>query len=122
MVKQVIVMRKDLKVRRGKECSQAAHASISWLAKRVVAGHPIAFSRLEMEWLTGPFTKICLQVDSEAELRAVYDAAVKADIEAHLIVDNGQTEFNGVPTPTCCAIGPNADTDIDAITGYLKLY
>lgn len=34
-VKQVIVMRKDLNMRRGKEISQGAHASSMWLVNRV---------------------------------------------------------------------------------------
>jgi len=34
-VKQVIVIRRDLKMRRGKECAQAAHASMMWLTKRI---------------------------------------------------------------------------------------
>lgn len=121
-------------MRRGKEIAQGSHASMAWLAKRVIrylAGErhvdsallcDLSLSDAEREWLGRPFTKICLQVDSEAALRAVYDAAVAADLVADLIVDNGQTEFNGVPTPTCCAIGPAPAEAIDAITGSLKLY
>jgi PTH2 family peptidyl-tRNA hydrolase len=36
-------------------------------------------------------------------------------------VDAGLTEFNGVPTKTCIAIGPNWSDEIDEITGHLKL-
>lgn len=38
-----------------------------------------------------------------------------------LIVDNGKTEFNGVKTPTCLAIGPAEDVDLEPVTGHLKL-
>lgn len=38
------------------------------------------------------------------------------------ITDVGRTEFNGVPTITALAIGPNKSEDIDKITGHLKLY
>lgn len=38
-VKQVIVIRKDLKMRRGKECAQAAHAAMSWLVERMMGRH-----------------------------------------------------------------------------------
>lgn len=121
-------------MRRGKEIAQGSHASMAWLAKRVMkylagARHvdsallcDLPLSDAEREWLGRPFTKICLQVDSEAALRAVYDAAVAAGLVADLIVDNGQTEFNGVPTPTCCAIGPDVVPLIDSVTGHLKLY
>ena len=38
-----------------------------------------------------------------------------------LCVDAGRTEFHGVPTATCCAIGPDWPERIDPITGHLKL-
>ena len=38
-----------------------------------------------------------------------------------MIVDAGLTEFNGVPTKTCIAIGPANPDDIDEITKHLKL-
>ena len=33
--KQVIVMRRDLGMRRGKEIAQGAHASMIWLSRRI---------------------------------------------------------------------------------------
>lgn len=131
-VKQVIVIRKDLKMRRGKEIAQGAHASMAWLAKRVkevdteyadgkyVGGFPLTHE--EDIWLSGSFTKITLQVDSEEALMAVYEAAKATDLEVHLITDSGATEFNGVPTRTCLAIGPDRSSVIDKITANLKLY
>jgi len=40
--KQVIVIRRDLKMRRGKEIAQGAHASTAWLAERVLGHGPLA--------------------------------------------------------------------------------
>ena len=34
--KQVIVIRRDLRMRRGKEIAQGAHASMAWLRQRVM--------------------------------------------------------------------------------------
>ena len=53
-VKQVIVMRKDLKMRRGKEIAQGAHASMAFLAKKALAGQ--AFTEVERA-----FTKFCVR-------------------------------------------------------------
>jgi peptidyl-tRNA hydrolase, PTH2 family len=39
----------------------------------------------------------------------------------YLITDAGHTEFKGVPTKTCLAIGPNDVDEIDVVTGHLKL-
>jgi PTH2 family peptidyl-tRNA hydrolase len=118
--KQVIVMRRDLGMRRGKEIAQGAHASMIWLALRIRQPGYI-FTETERRWLDGAFTKVCVRVDSEAELRAVVQKAKEAGVMAHFCVDAGRTEFHGVPTPTCCAIGPDFADRIDPITGHLKL-
>ena len=118
--KQVIVMRRDLGMRRGKEIAQGAHAAMIWLADRIrqPGGD---FTEAERRWLDGAFTKVCVRVDSEEELLEVVRAAREAGLTAHLVVDAGRTEFHGVPTPTCCAVGPDFAERIDPITGHLKL-
>jgi peptidyl-tRNA hydrolase, PTH2 family len=74
------------------------------------------------EWVETGTTKICLQVQSEEELLSLYQAALKAGLEAYLVKDAGRTEFKGVETYTAVAIGPNQSEAIDKITGHLKLY
>ena len=127
--KQVIVIRRDLRMRRGKEIAQGAHASMAWLRQRVQpvlrpAGHPdrLAFSEAEREWLDGSLRKVTVKVGSEAELLAVFEKAVGAGLVVHLITDRGLTEFGGVPTHTCLGIGPDYDDRIDPVTGDLELY
>jgi PTH2 family peptidyl-tRNA hydrolase len=117
-IKQVIVMRKDLNMRKGKMCAQAAHASIHFTVGLIM--DDIGPSRLQIEWLTQGMTKICVGVNSEAELIDIYDKAEAAGLTVHLITDAGLTEFDG-PTKTCLAIGPNRAEHIDEITGELKL-
>lgn len=137
--KQVIVMRKDLNMRKGKMAAQAAHASMKVLLDRITeksrlgelfgtAPIPeeeqvltIQISHVMNEWLMGKFTKICVSVDSEEELIRIYQEAHEAGLEVAMIIDSGLTEFNGEPTRTCIAIGPNYSEDIDKITGDLKL-
>jgi len=134
MVKQVIVMRtryedKDggsRKLRRGKEIAQGSHASMAWLTTRIRNsmaddGSLLLFNAEETEWLTGPFTKIVLGVETEAELLELYEKAQAQELTVHLITDSGATEFDGVPTNTCLAIGPHEADRIDPITSDLKL-
>jgi peptidyl-tRNA hydrolase, PTH2 family len=64
---------------------------------------------------------VCVRVDSEEELLCVVKAAQEAGLLVQLCVDAGRTEFHGVPTPTCCAVGPDFPERIDPITGHLKL-
>ena len=52
----------------------------------------------------------------------IFQAAKEKKLEVHLVTDAGLTEFNGVPTKTCIAIGPNYSEKIDEVTGHLKPY
>jgi PTH2 family peptidyl-tRNA hydrolase len=124
LAKQVIVMRKDLGMRKGKMIAQGAHASLRVLLERGAADgdrYVIAMTDAMKAWMTGRFTKVCVSVDSEAALDAVVARAKAAGVPCALIVDAGQTEFHGVPTKTCCAVGPAWIADVDAITGDLPL-
>jgi PTH2 family peptidyl-tRNA hydrolase len=79
------------------------------------------FSDSERAWLAGSFAKICCRVNSEEELMSIYDNAIAANLQVHLITDSGKTEFHGQPTRTCLAIGPDESSKIDAVTGHLEL-
>ena len=123
-IKQVIVMRHDLKMRRGKQIAQGAHASMSFLCRRLQNQSSVSlddFSDSERAWLAGSFAKICCRVNSEEELMSIYDNAITAGLQVHLITDSGKTEFHGQPTRTCLAIGPDEAAKIDAVTGHLEL-
>jgi len=123
-IKQVIVMRHDLKMRRGKQIAQGAHASMSFICRRLQEAGSVSLDGLtdaQRAWLTGAFAKVCCRVDSEEELMEIHDKAVEAGLEVHLITDSGRTEFHGQPTQTCLAIGPDEADKIDQITGHLQL-
>jgi len=113
-MKQVIVVREDLKMRKGKVGAQVAHASLGAVLPH--QGDP----RVKA-WLEHSFTKVCLRVDRLDHLEEIHAAAQEAGLITCLITDAGRTEFNGVPTKTCVAIGPDVGSRIDAITGDLRL-
>ena len=119
--KQVIVVRNDLNMRRGKMIAQGAHASTMFLIHRLCDAEVGAKDHAIKEWLTHGMTKICVRVDSEAELLEIAQKAQDAELTVHVITDAGHTEFAGVPTKTCLAIGPDEEDKIDAVTGTLKL-
>jgi len=125
-VKQVIVIRRDLKMRRGKEVAQGSHASMMFLSlmvrQRLLDGERTQLSPAQKEWIEGRFTKVCVQVPDEAALLVVAEDAKKAGLECHVVTDAGLTEFGGVPTNTCLAIGPDEADKIDMVTGKLQLY
>lgn len=135
-IKQVIVMRRYYpdnnnpntvrKLRLGKMIAQGAHASMAFLSNKVKSGligqgSELIFSDAEIYWLNGIFTKICVYVDTEEELLEIEKKAKEENVTCFVITDNGQTEFNGVPTKTCLALGPDYSDKIDKIAGNLKL-
>ena len=124
--KQVIVIRKDLNMRKGKMVAQGAHASLAAVLNRMKGSREERVLHIEEEsaldnWINGRFTKICVSVNSEAELLEIYAKAKDKGLLCSLITDAGLTEFNGVPTKTCCAIGPAWSDEVDEITGKLQL-
>ena len=113
-MKQVIVMRKDLNMRKGKMIAQGAHSSVTAITNYR--------SNPDIEtWLQYGQTKICVYVESEKALLEIWQKAVEAGVIRAIITDSGKTEFHGVPTKTCVAVGPADPAIIDKITGGLPL-
>lgn len=125
--KQVIIMRKDLGMSRGKLMAQASHASLKCILDTYVVFHDdntmksLPMPLDVMKWFQGSFTKIVLRVDSEDELMEIYDEVRKTDIPVALIKDAGRTEL-GKSEYTCLGIGPWNALEINKITGHLPLY
>lgn len=124
-------MRKDLGMRKGKMIAQGAHASMAAIlntARRTYDDKDqedqliidLNDQRL-MHWLLGNFKKVCVYVNSEKELLDLYQKAKDLGIISALITDSGLTEFNGVPTKTCIAVGPDFEEKVDKVTGGLPL-
>lgn len=133
--KLVILVRKDLKMHKGKLMAQASHAVLGCILGQGKYKDNESFDtdsknfilKLEPDaaitnWLENAFTKVALAVNSDEELLAFEQAAKKAGLPCKLITDCGYTVFNGIPTNTCLAIGPAWNEEIDAICGELKLY
>lgn len=138
-LKQILIIRKDLHMRSGKISAQCCHASneIIWknleelelfktISKKIPSsvGSKIFSVNIEKlyEWLSnGKNTKICVYVNSEQELLDIYNKAKELNILCSLITDSGLTEFHGVSTITCCAIGPDYSEILDPLTSHLKL-
>ena len=130
--KQVIVIRKDLNMRKGKMVAAGAHAAMWALLDFVhkeqngdmtiytIQVHKNSFLSLD-QWLLGHYKKICVSVNSEQELIDLCEQAKAQELPYRLQHDIGLTEFDGVRTVTCCAIGPGPADIIDAITGKLPL-
>lgn len=109
-MKQVIVVRRDVRMGKGKLAAQVAHASVAAAEK----------SRWKSEWLNESQKKTVLRCDSLQELLKLHDEAKLAGLPVSLITDAGHTQLPE-GTVTCVGIGPAPDEKIDKITGKLKL-
>jgi PTH2 family peptidyl-tRNA hydrolase len=119
-VKQLLVLRKDLNMRKGKMAAQAAHGASLFLYDLIDRGLFGLMDEPTRLWLRSGTAKICVGVESEKELLAVYEAAKDAKLRVNVVCDSGHTEVEP-GTLTCVAIGPNYVEEIDRITGHLKL-
>ena len=125
MIKQIIAVRRDLKMKKGKIAAQVAHASISFLIRKSQSIIPNEIHTIlnedETDWIKGKFTKVVVGVDSEEQLRELIAAGKEAGLYVSEIVDAGNTVFHGVPTLTCAGFGPAKSEILDIITGHLSL-
>lgn len=114
MVKQVIVVRADLRLGIGKLAAQAAHASLE-AYKTTRAAEP----RVVEEWEREGQKKVVVKIGGEKELLELYEKA-KKEIPCALIRDAGLTQ---IPpgTVTALGMGPWDESAIDKYAGKLKL-
>ena len=136
--KMMIVMRRDLKMRKGKIAAQAGHACIDAILMALskegrlndfeITNDGVALRDTDKpitplsDWFKYGCAKICVYVDSEEELIDIAEKAKEKDIIVAVITDAGMTEFHGVPTKTCLALEPLPAEIADELTGGLPLY
>jgi PTH2 family peptidyl-tRNA hydrolase len=113
--KQVIVVRTDIKMSKGKMAAQAGHAAVS-AAEYARKNRPEWWS----PWIREGQCKIAVKVKSEQELLELERKARSAGLPVALIVDRGLTELPP-ETVTCLGIGPAPADKVDTITGKLSL-
>lgn len=112
-MKQVIVMRGDLNISRGKLAAQACHGSLG------------AYKRADpnkiRKWEEEGEKKVILKVEDLEELFQVYEIVKRTDMAYYLVRDAGHTELPQ-STITCLGIGPDEDDVVDKVTQDLKLF
>ena len=142
LAKQMIVMRRDLKMRKGKIAAQAGHACVEAVLMALVREERLDQVRLTADqgwvylaqdpdrpeatpltdWFDAGVAKICVYVDSEEELLDIAARAREMGFACALVRDAGHTEFHGEPTYTCLALEPLSAEQVDPLTGGLPLF
>ncbi len=113
-IKQVVVVRTDLGMGRGKIAAQVGHACVLG-AEHVRKSHPDWFR----EWWTGQ-EKIIVRVSGLGELQRIRAGAVDLNLPWSEVTDAGHTQI-APGTITCISIGPAPENLVDQVTGNLKL-
>ena len=114
-LKQVILMRSDLNLPKGKMAVQAAHASVD-----------AAFEMFKRDkkklgaWKDQGMKKVVLKVKDDKELLSLIKSAEDEGMVAITITDAGKTVVKP-GTMTCGCIGPEPTGQIDKITGHLSV-
>lgn len=110
--KQVILVREDLKLTKGKMAAQVSHASVGAALKT----HKDDLKK----WMEDGQKKAVLKVKDIQELHAYKRKAEDAGLVVSLITDAGHTHLEP-GTVTCLGIGPDKEEKIDKVTGELSL-
>jgi PTH2 family peptidyl-tRNA hydrolase len=114
--KQIIVLRTDLGMSKGKIAAQAGHAAVS-AAEDARKKWPEWWTA----WLEEGQCKIAVRVVSEEELLELERKTKELQLPSALITDRGLTELPP-GTKTCLGIGPAPSEYVDEVTGNLRLF
>lgn len=110
--KQVILVRDDLKLPKGKLAVQCAHAAVEATLKS---------GKLKVaSWRAEGMKKVVLKVKDQNELLNYQNLAKDEGLVASVITDAGRTVVEP-GTMTCLAIGPDKEDKIDKLTKNLKM-
>jgi len=110
--KQVILVRDDLNLPKGKLAAQVSHASVDCTLK--------SDKKIVELWKKEGGKKIVLKVKDEKELFHYKGLAEDIGLKTALIQDAGHTVVEP-GTITCLGIGPDLEEKIDKVSGKLKM-
>ena len=113
MYKQVILVRRDLNLPKGKFGAQVAHASVESVLR--------SDKKVVQKWRSEGMKKVVLQVENEREIYKYSQYCKEVGLIDAIITDAGRTVVEP-GTVTCMAIGPDDEEKIDELTKNLKLY
>lgn len=111
-MKQMIMIRKNLKMSKGKAIAQACHACLGAYLK--------ADKKALKRWEAEGQKKVAVEIESLEEMLELHEKAKRMKVPLYLVKDAGLTQLPP-GSVTALAIGPDEDEKIDRLTGELRL-
>lgn len=114
-MKMAIIVRSDLKMTKGKTCSQVAHGAVICYQESLKK-NPEALKL----WLNSGQPKVVLKTSSQEDLERLHTESKNAGIVSVLVCDAGRTQIKS-GTMTVLSLGPDYSEKIDLLVKDLKL-
>lgn len=128
IIKQVILIRRDLRLKKASIAAMAAKMSSKFIFDNNLSERSdilqVELTLQEAEWLAGPETRIVLGVSSENALKSLVFKAELAGLSCCTLTSASQEEEmknDFMEEVICASIGPDEAEKIDEITGNLRL-
>ncbi len=122
-VKQVIVIRKDVKMKRSKLIALASQVASRFLIDNNESSRGdelhVKLSKEEAEWINGSSLPIILSVSSLDALNDLVFKAELLDVNVHTVASQS-LKPEDESSLLCAAFGPDEEEIINKITGNLK--
>lgn len=124
--KQIILLRRDLKLRRAEAAALASKASMAFIVESDVSDRSgsiqIELSGTEAEWMINASTRIVLGVPSEDAMKKILLKAELQGIPTYEITGSSSGKVNEGVQLIAAALGPDDSDKLDLVTGNLKLF
>jgi PTH2 family peptidyl-tRNA hydrolase len=123
-IKQVIVVRKDLNLKKSKLAAYVSHASMKFLLENNESERgdefTIKLSPEEAVWLKEGSSPLIFGINSETALRDMLFRAELDGIEVYPLFVESKEDFGGEKTLVCAAFGPSSFGEFTKIVSKLK--
>ena len=125
-LKQVILLRRDMKLRRAEAAALASKASMTFIIEGDESDRggsvKVDLSGIEAEWMLGSATRIVLGVASEESMRKLLLKAEIQGVSTYEITGVSDDKVDDGIQLIAAALGPDDGDKLDLITGNLKLF
>lgn len=123
-VKQVIVIRKDLKMRKERLANISSQATIKFLLENNESDRHdelfVKLSKEEVQWMDEHFPQSIVGVDSQDALSDISFRAQLLGINVYSVVESKNIKSKENFITSCIVLGPDDEDILNKITGNLK--